>query len=60
MTTKTAKNGRKLRPHDGVTEWSVCGACGERIDWASDTVADSEETTCPYCGHDDTAWLYAD
>ena len=65
--TKTA-SGKKLKPHDGCTEWSVCGKCGELIDWASDTIAeqqrlkglDRDSTSCPYCGHYDTAWLYDD
>lgn len=60
---KTALNGRRIRPHDGVTEWSVCGRCGTMIDWASETVVagrDRDDTSCPRCGHEDTAWLYAD
>src|SRR5579871_1358396 len=60
--TIIAENGRKLKPHDGCTEWSVCGKCGESIDWAADCFAgtDDEDTTCPHCGHGDTAYLYVD
>ena len=62
-TTTVAENGRKLVKHDGVTEWSVCGKCGETIDWANDVLfgkgRDRDDTTCPFCGHDDTAWLAA-
>ena len=56
-----AKNGRELSPHDGVTEWSVCGSCGELIDWAADWAAEraKDDLSCPHCGHDDTAYLYA-
>lgn len=56
-------NGEVLIPHDGVTEWSVCGQCGTKIDWANDTVfgpdsgRDREDTSCPNCGSLDTAWL---
>ena len=63
--TKTVK-GRELIPHDGCTEWSVCGTCGAQIDWANDVMfgetsgRDRDDTTCPYCGHDDTAYLYAE
>lgn len=58
-TTTTADNGRKLKRHDGATEWSVCGKCGQTIDWASDDKkgTDDDDTTCPYCGHEDTSWL---
>lgn len=65
-TTKTAENGRSLKPHDGFTEWSVCGKCGEIIDWTNDVMfgpgsgRDRDDTSCPHCGHDDTAYLYAD
>jgi hypothetical protein len=52
MKQKIAENGRKLREHDGVTEYSVCGKCGTQIEWANDI--------CPNCGHTDTAWLYDD
>lgn len=67
----TPQNGRRLKPHDGATEWSVCGRCGEQIDWASamfgpDNFPTKEayeesrdDTTCPYCGHHDTAYLFA-
>ena len=58
-----AENGRRLRRHDGVTEWSVCGRCGIAIDWASDVVAAGRkegDLSCPYCGHKDTAYLYDD
>ena len=64
--SKTAKNGRALKPHDGITEWSVCGACGVLIDWTNDVMfgpqsgRDRDDTSCPHCGHDDTAYLYAD
>jgi hypothetical protein len=52
----------KLIPHDGVTEWSVCGRCHARIDWANDVTAgrDRDDTSCPHCGHADTAYLEAD
>ena len=62
MATKTAENGRTIKPHDGVTEWSVCGRCGTLIDWASDLTdgRDDDDTSCPQCGSPDTAWLYAD
>lgn len=74
MKTKEPKtvNGRTLKPHDGGPEWSVCGKCGTQIDWANDVMfgpsafasieeweKSRDDTTCPYCGHDDTAWLYA-
>lgn len=56
-----AENGRQLKPHDGLTEWSVCGKCGALIDWASDAVASkSDGLSCPFCGHHDTVYLYAD
>lgn len=48
-----------LVPHDGVTEWSVCAKCHTQIDWAN--IYDgrgSDDTSCPNCGHDDTAWLF--
>lgn len=61
---KLTENGQKLKPHDGVSEVSVCGKCGTLIDWASDapsmTGRDRDDTSCPACGHPDTAWLYAD
>lgn len=63
--TKTAENGLKLIPHDGCTEWSVCGKCGTTIDWANEMLFGPEsgrergDTTCPHCGHEDTAWLAA-
>jgi len=63
MEPKIAENGRLLKPHDGVTEWSVCGRCGVMIDWTNDVVMagrDRDDTSCPNCGHADTAWLYAD
>jgi len=50
---------RQLKPHDGITEWSVCGQCKQLIDWASVDRA-GDDSSCPYCGHDDTAYLYAD
>ena len=54
-------DGRRLRPHDGHTEWSVCGKCGHQIDWAGNLVCDQDDDddSCPYCGSDDTAWLEA-
>jgi ribosomal protein S27AE len=66
--TTTAENGRALKPHDHVTEWSVCGRCGTQIDWAADSIGEAiasgkrerDDTSCPNCGHGDTAWLYAD
>lgn len=73
MKTFNTVNGVRLKPHDGVTEWSYCGRCGQRIDWGSEALfgiqnyASREEweatrgdTTCPYCGHGDTAYLLAD
>jgi rubrerythrin len=63
MKTKVAENGKRLKPHDGITEWSVCGKCGNSIDWASDTLTagrDEDDMSCPSCGHEDTAYLYAD
>jgi len=59
----TAGNGKKLIPHDCVTEWSVCGRCGTQIDWANDVVCagrDEDDMSCPYCSHPDTAYLYAE
>lgn len=55
-------NGKKLKTHDGACEWSVCAKCGSVIDWANDVMfsPDDDDTSCPYCGHADTAWLYAD
>lgn len=56
-------DGTKLVAHDGVTEWSVCGQCGRHIDWANDVMfgalsrRDPDDTSCPYCGHADTAYL---
>lgn len=62
MKTETKViDGRELKPHDGVTEWSVCGRCGVRIDWANDVMTagrDRTDTSCPHCGHSDTAYLY--
>jgi len=65
MMTKTtiAGNGRRLISHDHSTEWSVCGRCGTMIDWTSEIVSanrDEDDLSCPYCGHEDTGWLYAD
>jgi hypothetical protein len=53
-----ATRGHSLRPHDGVAEWSVCGQCGRRIDWAN-LPDDGSELACPYCGSSDTDWLEA-
>jgi hypothetical protein len=54
-----AKN-LKLVPHDGITEWSVCGRCRATINWAAEGNNDPDDTTCPHCGHPDTRWLWAD
>jgi hypothetical protein len=53
MTTEDERTCRTgdlypISAHDGVTEWSDCGSCGARIDWAAITVESTD--TCPYCG----------
>lgn len=51
-------NNKNLVPHDGVTEWSVCGECGRKIDWSDDLlVGDQDDSICPYCGSTDTGYL---
>ncbi len=61
-------DAKKLKPHDGITEWSVCRSCGTRIDWTQIPRVPREEddvhytvpdTRCPNCGSSDTAWLEA-
>lgn len=56
MTTKNLK----LVPHDGITEWSMCGRCRATINWAVEGNDNSDDTTCPCCGHRDTRYLFAD
>lgn len=60
--SKTVK-GTKFVRHDGHTEWSNCGKCGKRIDWANNVMfgpgsgRDRDDTSCPYCGSADTDWM---
>ena len=61
----------KLKPHDGITEWCVCRSCGTTINWADESFgpqnypdrdaweAARSDTSCPYCGSEDTDWLPA-
>ncbi len=50
----------KLKPHDEITEWSVCGNCLKTINYAASEMEsrESDDTNCPFCGSKDTAWLH--
>lgn len=66
MSKKMKKvKDKVLVPHDGITEWSVCGACGTHIDWANEVMCgarerEEDDMSCPHCGSDDTVWLERD
>lgn len=68
QATYTVTDSAILVPHNGSTEWSVCGECGRTIDWTNNVMfgpgsgrdEDDDDDSCPSCGHDDTAYLDAD
>lgn len=63
MKTKTKTTGRKLKPHDGVSEVFVCRDCMVQIDpvgshYEGYTKEKLDNGECPRCGGTDTAWLF--
>ena len=58
------ERGRKLRPHDHLTEIFVCRACGCENDPVAEDEPREEDSSlgtvrCRACGSEDTDWLFA-